>query len=236
MTDTSIVRVGGACSILAGCLFAFSGFLFIVFQAGRFDWSSIGSISQYLSHVPSASTIWSIINWIAALAAFLSIAGVLAIADVMRPTNTGLVNWLSIIAIIGYSVIAVTNVADYYQIKRLAGGYSRLDLSAQEAVDLVGFGSLDPLLNLRLVTLGPWFLAVGWLCLRRNRLPRAVGYLGVIGGVGGLFVYVMSLAEVEAVVVLGAVVGVVFHPIWLIVTGYFLRVWGGGASRGDHPV
>ncbi|NIN99532.1 MAG: hypothetical protein GTO49_32095, partial [Anaerolineae bacterium] len=95
------------------------------------------------------------------MAALLAIAGVMALADLMHSANQGLVRWLSTLAIIGYAIIAVTNVADYYQIDRLAAGYPLIDRSAQAAIDLVGIGSLDPRLNFRFITLGPWFLAVG---------------------------------------------------------------------------
>ncbi len=128
-----MAKMGGTCSILAGCLFALSGLLFIVFQVGRFDWNSIGSISQYMSDVPYASEPGLVVNWGAALASLLSIARVLALAEVICPAKPGLFNWLSKLAIIGYSVNAVTNVADYYQANRLAHGFSHLDLSAQDA-------------------------------------------------------------------------------------------------------
>ncbi len=236
MNDNSMTKVGAVCSILAGCIFAVSGLVFIAFQAGRFDWNSIGSISQHLSTVPLASETWLIVNWGATLASLLSIAGVLALAEVMRPAHPGLVSWLSVLAMIGYAVIAVTNVADYYQINRLALGYSQLDRSAQQAVNLVGVGSLDPLLNLRFVTLGPWFLTIGWLSLKSRQFPGAIGYLGVIAGIVGVLIFVASLVELEPVVLVAAVLAVVVHPVWLIATGYYLHLLGRKDPSGDDTV
>jgi hypothetical protein len=49
----------------------------------------------------------------AALASFLAIAGILALSDKLRPFHDGFARWTSTLAIIGYSIIAITNVADY---------------------------------------------------------------------------------------------------------------------------
>lgn len=224
--DQSMVRVGSICSILAGILFVISGLLFGVSQFGRFDWSSIASIAQFLDSGALASKAWLAINWSASLASFLAIGGVLAISDVMRPVNSGLVRWLSTLAIIGYLVISVTNVADYYQVIRLASGYHQLDPSAQDAVNLIGVSSLDPNLNLRFVTLSPWFFTIGWLTLKSNRLPGFIGYLGVAAGIGGTLTFIASLFEAELIVLIAAVLAIVLHPIWLLGTGHHLWVLG----------
>ncbi len=218
-----MLSVGGVCSILSGGLFAVSGLVFLLSQVGRFDWNSIGSISLYLVNEPLAARLWLVVNWGAAVAALLAIAGVMGLADLMHPAHPGLMRWLSTLAILGYVVIAVTNVADYYQVIRLTSGYPQLEPSAQAAIDLIGTASLDPRLNLRFITLGPWFLAVGWLASSGGQLPRPIAYLGVLSGLTALLIVALTLVELEPVVLLAGVLAIAVHPIWLIGTGYRLR-------------
>jgi hypothetical protein len=165
---------------------------------------------------------WTIVNGGAAIASLLAVGGVLALADRMRPAHEGLVRWTSTLAVIGYAIMATSNLADLYQIRRMAAAYLALDAPAQSAVETMGIGSLDPTLSLRFLTIGPWFLVAGWLAVRNGRLPRALAVLGVVAGVAALAFAVASFFELQAVTLITATVAVVFHPLWLIWTGVVL--------------
>jgi hypothetical protein len=184
--ESSMARVGSRCSVLAGAIYIISGAAYFASQVGRFDWNSIRSISEYFSQVPSAWPLWIIVNAGAAIASLLAVGGVQALSDEMRPAQEGLVRWTSTLAIIGYAIMAVSNLADLYQIRHVTSAYLHLDASAQSAVEAIGRVSLDPAMSLRFLTIGPWFLVAGWLALRHGRLPRAVAVLGVFGGVAAL--------------------------------------------------
>jgi hypothetical protein len=214
-----MAKVGSVCSVLAGTIFLASGGAFFLFQVGRFDWNSIQSISEYLKEFPVASTMWAIVNGGAALASFLAIAGVLALSDEMRPVHEGLVRWTSTLAIIGYAVIAITNIADLYHIRRMAFGYAQVDPSAQSALEVMGIGTLDPTLSLRFITIGPWFLMAGWLSFRTGQLPKTLSCLGVIAGIAALFFVVVSFLGLHTMTMITGAMAVVFHPLWLIWTG-----------------
>jgi len=218
-----MARVGSRCSLLAGAIYIISGLGYFVSQVGRFDWNSIRSISEYLSGAPSAWPLWILVNVGAAIASLLAIAGVQALSDEMRPAGEGWVRWTGTLAIIGYAILAVSNMADLYQIRQITSGYLALDPSAQSAVEAIGRGSLDPTMNLRFLTIGPWFLAAGWLALRSGRLPRALAVLGVLGGVAALCAVLVSFLDIEAVMGIVAAVALVLHPAWLIWTGLALR-------------
>lgn len=217
-------RVGSVCSLAAGTIFLVSGAVFFASQVGRFDWNSVASICGYLQSHPAAGFAWTIVNGGAAAAAFLAIASVLGLADRLRPASPGLVRWTSILAVIGYAVLAVTNMADLYQIRRLAAGYPLLDASARAALEAIGTGTLDPTLSLRFMTLGPWFLAAGWAALRVRSLPRALAWLGIGAGCAALLAAATSFLELQGIplgLVTGAV-AVVIHPVWLIGVGLML--------------
>jgi Domain of unknown function (DUF4386) len=216
-----MAKVGGICSTLAGIVFLASGVAFFLFLGG-FDWNSIQSASEYLKEVPAASTIWTVVNGGAAIASLLAVAGVLALSDRIRSAQEGLVRWTGTLAVIGYAILAISDVADLYQIRRMALGYARLDASAQSAIEVVGIGSLDPALSLRFLTIGPWFLVAGWLSLRYGLLPKALAVLGVIAGIVALVFVVLSFLDLQTLTVIPGAMAVAFHPLWLIWTGIVL--------------
>ena len=215
--------LGGTCSILAGTVFAISGFAFFLSQVGRFDWNSISSFSEYFVNSPSSLALWKIVNGGAALASFLAIAGVLGLSDVIKPAYEGFVRWTNMLAIIGYTIIAITNIADLYQIKRVALGYVVADESAKSALEIIGIGTLDPTLSLRFITIGAWLLTAGWFSASNNLLPKALANFGVIAGITSLGFALASFFELQTITLMAGSVAVVFHPIWLIWTGIILR-------------
>jgi Domain of unknown function (DUF4386) len=218
MNRTGMARVGSFCSIIAGIVFLASGVVFFA-QMGHFNWNSIASISEYLRAFPQASTLWTLANWGAAIASFLAIAGVLALSDEIRLHSEGVVRWTSTLAIIGYSILAITNVADVYQIRRMAEGYFLLDPSAQSALEVMGSGTLDPTLSLRYITIGPWFLAAGLIFLRNHKLPKVLSYLGMVGGIAAFLFVVVSFLELQVLTLITGALAVVFQPVWYIWTG-----------------
>ncbi len=214
----SMAKVGSVCSILAGAIFAVSGVAFFLL-AGHFDFGSIKSMSDYFRAAPGALTIFTVVNVGATLASFLAIAGVLALSDRIRPAHEGLVRWTSTLAIIGYAILATSDIADLSQTKQMVLSYAQIDQSAQSALEAVGIGSLDPTLFLRYITFGPWFLVAGWLSLRENRLPKVLAWLGVIAGIAALIFVIASFLDLQTLIMVTVTVTLVFHPLWLIWTG-----------------
>lgn len=221
MNGTSMAKVGSTCSILAGAILVVSGAAFFLL-VGHFDYSSIQSISEYFNTDPAASTILTVVNGGAALASFLAIAGVLALSDRIQPTYEGLVRWTSTLAIIGYAILAVSDIADLYQIRQLAFGYAQLDQSAQSVLEVMGIGSLDPTLILRFISIGPWFLVAGWLSLRNGQLPKVLAWLGVIAGMAALLFVFVSFLALQTLTMITITITLIFHPLWLIWTGLVL--------------
>jgi hypothetical protein len=171
---------------------------------------------------PAASAVWTFVNGGAAVAALLAVAGVLALSDTVRPSGEGLVRWTSTLAVIGYAVLAVSDLADLYQVRRMALGYAQLDASAQSALEVVGIGSLDPALSLRFLTIGPWFAAAGWLSFRHGLLPKGLAVLGLIAGFAALLFVALSFLQLQTLTLVTGAMAVVFHPVWLIWTGIVL--------------
>ncbi len=217
-----MASMGGKCSILAGVIYIISGIVYSVYQVGRFDWNSIASISAYLQTVPDAEMMWGIVNLGSAFAAFLAIAGVLALSDRLRPYHEGFMRWAATLAIIGYSISAITNVSDYYTIKRLATNYSQIDPSARPALEAIGIGSLDPTLSLQFMTVGPWFLSAGWFSMRKNLLPKPLAWSGLFAGIAALLFVVATFLEIQSMAMPAIGITLIFHPLWLIWMGLVL--------------
>ena len=207
-------------SVVSGILYALSGILFIRFQANRFDWNSIRSIKQYLAATPHAIAIWTLINWGAALASLLAIANVQALVKRFDGTGEALAHWSSILAMLGYGIIAVTNIADLHQVRQL--GYNRSSTNDSHPLGSQGIGSLDPDLNLRFITLGPWFLTIGFLALPGHLLPKPLAYLGVFLGSAALVLVIANILKQTWLLPFAAAIAVVLHPVWLIWTGIYL--------------
>ncbi len=218
MNGASMAKVGSICSILAGAIFTISGVAFFLL-AGHFDFGSIKSMSDYFRVVPGGLTIFTVVNVGATLASFLAIAGVLALSDRLRPAHDGLVRWTSTLAIIGYAILAISDIADLYQTKRMVLGYAQIDQSAQSALEALGISSLDPTLFLRYITFGPWFLVAGWLSLQKNHLPKVLAWLGVIAGIAALLFVIVSFLNLVILTMVTITITLVFHPLWLIWTG-----------------
>ena len=99
----------------------------------------------------------------------------------------------------------------------------RIRFSVAGSLEALGLGSLDPALNLRFLTLGPWFLTTGWLGLRTSKLPRALAYLGIMAGFFALVFAAATIIEVQVLLLLSGVLAVIIHPLWLICLGLVLQ-------------
>jgi len=219
MPNKSMLKIGSICSVTSGIVFLLSGLSFFIFQVGRFDWNSMKSINDYFSSFPFAAASWTTINIGAAIASFLAVAGVLSLADILKPNNEGIVRWTSTLAIVGYAVIAVTNIADLYKIKHIMAGYTNADTSVRNALEVTGIGSLDPTFIIRFLAIGPWFLSSGVLSFKNDQIPKSLSVFGIMAGAVALIFVVISIIELPIISMITGSTAVIAHPIWLLWTG-----------------
>ena len=231
----SDARRGGTYLLVAGTLFAASGLLFLVAQAGRFDWRSVRSVSEYWRSSPGVPITWALVNGTAAVASLIAARGVLGVPEHVRRGREPWWRVLSGLALVGYAVIAITNVVDWFSIGRMAQAFAGLDADGQAALERVGSATLDPTLAWRFLTLGPWMALVSGVAWRRGLLMPLAAPLGTVGGTLAVVFSLTSTSWSRAPIV-GAAVAVVVHPLWLIATGLTLRQpqdsAGGHASSG----
>jgi len=216
-----MAKLGGICSILVGILYLVVGGTYFLFPAGQ---QAGGSTSEFFASVAESSTVLVIHYWALALLGLLAIAAVMAISDLVRSANEGLIRWTSTLAIIGFAVTAVQNLLIQDHTPQLAAGYVQADPSAQAALEVMGPRYLDPDALMILGAVGLWILVVNWLALRGGQLPTVLAYVGLAGGIVYLLALASSLLQLPILVAITAGLGgVILAPIWYIWTGLVLR-------------
>jgi hypothetical protein len=163
--------------------------------------------------------------WALALLGLLAIAAVMAISDLVRSANEGLIRWTSTLAIIGFAVMAVQSLLLQDHTPKLAAGYVQADPSAQAALEVMGARVLDPDAWMGFGAVGLWFLVVNWLALRVVQLPTVLAYVGLAGGIAYALVLAgTTLQQLPILTVIAAGPGgIILAPIWYIWTGLILR-------------
>jgi len=220
--DLSSTRQSGTWLVMAGVLFAASGALFLGTQATRFDWQSVRSISQHWTSSPWVPVTWALVNGTAAVAAVIAGRGALGVAEYVQRGREPWLRWLSGLAMVGYAVIAVTNVVDWFSIGRMAQAFAALDAVGQAALERAGPATLDPTLAWRFLTLGPWMGLVSTVAWRRGLLRPLAAPLGSLAGALAMVFGLASLRWATPRLV-AATVTVVVHPLWLVAAGLVLR-------------
>ncbi|MCK4897983.1 MAG: DUF4386 family protein [Anaerolineales bacterium] len=221
MKDNSMAKLGGICSILVGILYLVVAVNYFLLPAGQ---QAGASSSQFFASVAESSTGLVIQSWVLALGALLAIAAVMAISDLVRSANEGLIRWTSTLAIIGFAVQAVQSLMIQDHTPRLAAGYVQADPSAQAALEVMGPRGLDPELWMVLGAVGLWVLVVNRLALRGGQLPTGLAYVGMALGIA----YALAVAGVVLQfpilsAITAGLAGIILAPIWYIWTGLVLR-------------
>ena len=227
MKDNSLNKLGGVCAIVTGVLYLVAIVVYIA-QPVELGQHLGEEFWQIFTQSPGLRTVH--LAYHAARVAFslLALAAVLAISEVVRPTNEGWVRWTSILAYLGFIMEAVNNSRAFAFELTQASVFVEGSAIAQEIilaskplidVDLLGW--------LRYATVGLWILVVCVLTLRRGMFPRGTAYVGIVAVIlywfGAVIVYNVALiGNFELVKILCALGGAVATPAWFIWMGVSL--------------
>lgn len=223
MKDNSMAKLGGTCAILVGISYLVIAVAFFLLPAGQ-EPPVVGSEGEYFTSVAESSTAQQVEFWAFGLSSLLAIAAVMAVSDLVRSANEGLVRWTSALAIIGFAVMAAQYLLLQDHTPRLAAQYVQLDESAQAALRAMGPRVLaaDGWLDFGVV--GLWFLVVNWLALRGGELPKGLAYVGLAGGIAYWLVVAGNVLDIPLLITITAGLGgAILAPIWNIWTGLRLR-------------
>jgi hypothetical protein len=223
MPDKSVLSLGGTCAILNSILLPLFVISFLFSPERHF----IGTAAYF--ETIATNPRWIMIRFVVeALYSLLAIAVVIAISDIMRPANEGLVRWMSILAILGYATLVVDTMMLLDHLPRLATRFVDADEYTKAAILAMGSNyvhfSIDPDAWVGFGLPNLWFLMVGWLAIRGGQLPKNLALLGLI--VGGLNFLAVAGDSFELQIILNILAvlgGLVVGPIWFIWVGITLR-------------
>lgn len=170
-------------------------------------------------------------------ACYLGVTALLYV--LLRPAGRSLSLLAAFFGLAGVAVGAVSSVGRLAPLLLLGGGRhaaeftaSQLQSLAMVSLDLQGLG-----FNVAMVFFGLQCVSVGWLIVRSNFLPRALGVLLAAGGTSYVFSSFANLlsppfgAHVFPFIVPAAVLGEGALTLWLLLKGVNVKRWEEQASR-----
>jgi hypothetical protein len=156
--------------------------------------------------------------------AILGLAVVIAIPYILRPAHEGWLRWATVIAVLGYSVIAVQYLREIALIPPMAERYMMADAATRAATaGNLYLVLLDPHGWISYGAIGTWLLVINILALHGARWPRLLSMVGIGGGIAYWLIVAGTVLHVEALGTIAAAAGVILAPIALIWIGLILR-------------
>jgi hypothetical protein len=154
---------------------------------------------------------------------------VLALYQLLKPVNQRHAVLMVVLALLGVP-IAFLNELNHFAVLLLLSGpeylaaftTDQLHAQAMLFLDLRSFG-----ISVAQIFWGLWLFPLGYLVYRSGFLPRVLGVLVMIGGVGYLFDVVAFLRFPDSTVSISqfTFVGEVVLPLWLLFKGVDVAQW-----------
>ncbi len=234
MKDTTLSKLGGACSILTGVtsILALGGYL----QVAPELQDACRCPDKFLASLAHTSFMMYGVGYgLLALHALLAIAAVLAISESVRSANEGWVRLTSTLAIIGLAVFAIHAVWHMTLDPAKAAAYVQGDAAVKAALTVPGaLQSLDPGAWFRFGLVGFWVLVVSLLALRGGMWPKPLAAVGIGVALMYWLAVVGEVAQSQILIgIFAGVGGVILLPIWYIWLGLRLRKASEGAPIGE---
>jgi hypothetical protein len=221
MKDNSLNKLGGNCSILLGILYLVIGITYLLLPA---DQKQTSAVDKFLPSFAENPTTQIIQYWAFALSGLVAKAVVLAMSERVRSENEGWVRWTSILAILGFAVVAINNFRNIAFQPGLARAYVEGDAVAKTVIELSGPYSLDPQGWLGFGAVGLWVLVVSLLALRAGIWPKLLTYIGIATAAAYWLVVAGFVSNQETLFTIAAALGgILLAPIWYIWAGLRLR-------------
>jgi hypothetical protein len=224
MKDTTLSKLGGACSILAAVtLIAVAVLLPLLPAEQQQDPNTCGCADKYLTSLAHNSTLYIAGLGVLALYCLLAIAAVLAISASVRAVNDGWARWSSTLAIIGLAVNAIDALRRAALDPASAAAYVQGDAAVKAALTVPSaFLGLDPQGWLKFGAFGFWVLIVSLLALRGGTWPKLLAFVGIGVALASWLVVVTTVTQTQSqsLLAIPGVIGlVILAPIWYIWLG-----------------
>jgi hypothetical protein len=238
MKDTTLSKLGGTCSILAGVTLVVVGVVSLLSPPNQqIDPYTCRGVcaDRFLTSLAHTSTLEVAELGLLALYCLLAIAAVLAVSASVRAVNDGWVRWTSTLAIIGLALNAIDALRATALFPAKATAYVQGDAAVKAALTAPGaLWSSDPQGWFKFGAFGFWVLVVSVLALRGisdpdrrpGRWPKPLAFVGIGVALASWLVVVQEVTQTpsQSLLAIPGVVGlVILVPIWFIWMGLRLR-------------
>jgi len=223
MQNNKLYKFGGTCAILAGISISLTGIAYLIMPVEQQTWRDPG---QYLSSFAQNPLPATIEYFAQAFGAIFALAMVIAVSEKVRPMAEGWVRWTGTLAIIANAVLAVQYFRETALGPARAAAYVASDAATRAAIAANQYLMLlDPIGWVTYGSLGLWFLVINVLAIRSRVWPRALGYVGVAGGVSYWLLVAGMLFQSQALIAVAAAAGIIAAPIWCTWIGLRMSRW-----------
>jgi len=224
MNENASSKLGGNCSIIVGIFNVLVGITYLLLPP---EYKAGADFAKAFPAFMQNPTPLMIFYWELALTPIVAIAAVFAISEQVRKANKEWVRWTSNLAVIGFSVTAISYFRAIALQPKIAAAYVAGDASTRAALVApggIGWYHLDPYGWFGWGAVGFWILVVCLLALRSKTLPKALAGVGIITTIGAWLVVAGFVLNIEMLVAMASVLGgIIFGTIWYVWNGIILR-------------
>ena len=195
MSTKTEFRIGPTLCFLLGLAFLAAMVTFLLLPDTFYGDSGYGA---YFEAVAANPTMEIASWWARAFVGLFGLGAVMAISGrVERLDESGLVRYTSAIAYLGFAAFALERFKVMGIVPELAEVYAaasepvRASLAANFHLIFIDHGGW-----LSFTGVGVWLIAVSWVGMRSEALPKALATLGLLTGIVSLFVPLESVSEI----------------------------------------
>ena len=160
-------------------------------------------------------------------------AWALLMYELLNPVNRSLSRLAAFVILVGCAIQALTSLLYLAPLIILQGGSSLSAFAPEQlqALALVFLRLNDYAFQIYLVFFGVWCLLIGYLIFRSTFLPRILGVLLAISGLGWVtYLYPPLAHRVYPIIAAASALGEIPLELWLIVMGVNVQRWKEQAS------
>ena len=222
MAESESSNLSGNCAILAGIAYIIVGITYFTIPANQRP--NAAPLNEFYASVAEAPGLLQIQYWSFAFAALMGLAVVIAANRFFREGNEDLINWVSVMALIGYGLMCTNFIRLVDIIPERAMFFVGAEPEMQKAMLAANPLPLDPTSILTFGFVGFWVLVINFVGKDREDFPGYLSILGMLVGVLHIFVALGNLLQMQVLISIAAGLGgIVLGPIWLFWFGVLLK-------------